>query len=208
MKEINVDDITGAVAQLAIEATHFLPEDVEGAIRSAKTTEQSPIGIQIIDEILENAEIARTKMLPLCQDTGTAVVHVEIGQNVHITGGYLLDAINAGVEKGYDDGYLRKSIVSQPLSKRTNTKTSTPAVIHTDIVTGENLKIMFMPKGGGCENMSRYQNFLPGAGTSAVTDFVCETVDLSGGNPCPPLLIGVGVGGTAERLGNIIQIQK
>ncbi|MCH2656041.1 MAG: fumarate hydratase [Dehalococcoidia bacterium] len=199
MKEINVEDITAAVAQLAIEATHFLPEDVEGAIRSAKTTEQSPIGIQIIDEILENAEIARTKMLPLCQDTGTAVVHVEIGQNVHITGGYLLDAINAGVEKGYDDGYLRKSIVSQPLSKRTNTKTNTPAVIHTDIVTGENLKIMFMPKGGGCENMSRYQNFLPGAGTSAVTDFVCETVDLSGGNPCPPLLIGVGVGGTAEK---------
>ena len=144
MKEINVEDITGAVAQLAIEATHFLPEDVEGAIRSAKTTEQSPIGIQIIDEILENAEIARTKMLPLCQDTGTAVVHVEIGQNVHITGGYLLDAINAGVEKGYDDGYLRKSIVSQPLSKRTNTKTNTPAVIHTDIVTGENLKIMFI----------------------------------------------------------------
>ena len=132
MKEINVEDITGAVAQLAIEANHFLPEDVEEAIRSAKTTEQSPIGIQIIDEILENAEIARTKMLPLCQDTGTAVVHIEIGQNVHITGGYLLDAINAGVEKGYDDGYLRKSIVSQPLSKRINTKTNTCLLYTSD----------------------------------------------------------------------------
>ncbi len=199
MKEINVTDIAEAVAKLAIEAAHFLPEDVEGAIRSAKTTETSPIAVQIIDEILENAEIARTKMLPLCQDTGTAVVHIELGQDAHINGGYLLDAINAGIEKGYDDGYLRKSIVNQPLSKRANTKTNTPAVIHTDIVTGENLKIMFMPKGGGCENMSRYQNFLPGAGTSAVIDFVCETVDLSGGNPCPPLLIGVGVGGTAEK---------
>ena len=199
MREIEASAITEAVANLAVEATHFLPEDVEGAIRDARETERSPLGVQIIDEILENAEIARERMLPLCQDTGTAVVHVELGQDVHVTGGYLIDAINAGIERGYGEGYLRKSIVSSPFSDRKNTGTNAPGVIHTEIVPGEAIHIGFMPKGGGCENMSRYQNFLPGAGREAVIDFVCETVDLSGGNPCPPLVIGVGVGGTAEK---------
>lgn len=199
MREIEASAITEAVANLAVEATHFLPEDVEGAIRDARETERSPLGVQIIDEILENAEIARERMLPLCQDTGTAVVHVELGQDVHVTGGYLIDAINAGIEQGYGEGYLRKSIVASPFSDRKNTGTNTPGVIHTEIVPGEAVHIGFMPKGGGCENMSRYQNFLPGAGREAVIDFVCETVDLSGGNPCPPLVIGVGIGGTAEK---------
>ncbi len=199
MREIEAGAITEAVAKLAVEATHFLPEDVEGAIRDARETERSPLGVQIIDEILENAEIARERMLPLCQDTGTAVVHVELGQDLHVTGGYLIDAINAGIEQGYGDGYLRKSIVDHPFGDRKNTGTNTPGVIHTEIVRGDELHIGFMPKGGGCENMSRYQNFLPGAGREAVIDFVCETVDLSGGNPCPPLVIGVGVGGTAEK---------
>jgi fumarate hydratase subunit alpha len=199
MREITAEQITEAVARLAVEATHYLPEDVEGAIRSAKTTERNPLAVQIIDEILDNAEIARTRMLPLCQDTGSAVVHVELGQDVHVSGGYLVDAINEGIRRGYGEGYLRKSIAARPFSARANTGDNTPGIIHTEIVPGENLKLLFMPKGGGCENMSRYQNFLPGMGKAAVIDFVCETVDMSGGNPCPPLVIGVGIGGTAEK---------
>lgn len=199
IREIDASAITDAVAKLAIEATHFLPADVEGAIRGARETERSPLAVQIIDEILENAEISRTRMLPLCQDTGTAVIHAEIGQDVHVTGGYLIDAINAGIAKGYGEGYLRKSIAAHPFSSRTNTGDNTPGVIHTEIVPGDSIKLQFMPKGGGCENMSRYQNFLPGMGKQAIIDFVCETVDMSGGNPCPPLVIGVGVGGTAEK---------
>ncbi len=199
MREITADQITETVARLAIEATHYLPEDVEGAIRKARQTERNPLGVQIIDEILENAEIARTRMLPLCQDTGTAVVMAEIGQDVHITGGYLIDAINEGIRRGYGEGFLRKSIAARPFSTRTNTGDNTPGVIHTDIVPGDRVHLSFMPKGGGCENMSRYQNFLPGMGKQAVIDFVCETVDMSGGNPCPPLVIGVGIGGTAEK---------
>ena len=199
MKEISAEQITAAVARLAVEATHFLPADVEGAIRSAKLTERNPLAVQIIDEILENAEIARTRMLPLCQDTGSAVVHVELGQDVHVSGGYLIDAINEGIRRGYGEGYLRNSIAARPFSARTNTGDNTPGIIHTEIVPGDALRLLFMPKGGGCENMSRYQNFLPGAGKTAVIDFVCETVDMSGGNPCPPLVIGVGIGGTAEK---------
>lgn len=199
IREIDAAAITDAVAKLAVEATHFLPEDVEGAIRSARATERSPLGVQIIDEILENAEIARSRMLPLCQDTGSAVVHIEIGQDVHVSGGFLIDAINEGIRKGYGEGFLRKSIAARPFSARTNTNDNTPGIIHTEIVPGDRVKLLFMPKGGGCENMSRYQNFLPGMGKQAVIDFVCETVDMSGGNPCPPLVIGVGIGGTAEK---------
>lgn len=199
MREITADQITETVARLAVEATHFLPEDVEGAIRGARQVERSPLAVQIIDEILENAEIARTRMLPLCQDTGTAVVMLDIGQDVHISGGYVIDAVNEGIRQGYGEGYLRKSIAARPFSARTNTGDNTPGVIHTEIVRGDQIHISFMPKGGGCENMSRYQNFLPGMGKQAVIDFVCETVDMSGGNPCPPLVIGVGVGGTAEK---------
>ncbi len=199
MREIPAELITETVARLAIEATHYLPEDVEQAIRAARTTERSPLAVQIIDEILENAQVARERMLPLCQDTGTAVVMLEIGQDVHITGGWVIDAVNEGIRRGYAEGYLRKSIAARPFSARTNTGDNTPGVIHTDIVPGDRVKILFMPKGGGCENMSRYQNFLPGMGKRAIIDFVCETVDMSGGNPCPPLVIGVGVGGTAEK---------
>lgn len=199
MREVPADLITETVARLAIEATHYLPEDVEGAIRAARETERSPLAVQIIDEILENAQVARERMLPLCQDTGTAVVILEIGQDVHITGSYVIDAVNEGIRRGYSEGYLRKSIAARPFSARTNTGDNTPGVIHTEIVPGDRITVMFMPKGGGCENMSRYQNFLPGMGKQAIIDFVCETVDISGGNPCPPLVIGVGVGGTAEK---------
>ncbi len=199
VREVPASLITSTVARLAVEATHNLPADVEGAIRAAKETERSPLAIQIIDEILENAEIARTRLLPLCQDTGTAVVYLEIGQDIHIGDGYVIDAVNEGIRQGYSDGFLRKSIAAHPFSSRSNTGDNTPGVIHTDIVPGDQMHIWFMPKGGGCENMSRYQNFLPGMGKKAVIDFVCETVDMSGGNPCPPLIIGVGIGGTAEK---------
>lgn len=199
LREIDVAQVTETVARLAIEAAHFLPEDVETAIRQARERERSPLAVQILEEILENAEVARRRMLPLCQDTGTAVVYLEVGQDVHFVGGFLIDAVNEGVRRGYTEGYLRKSIVSRPFSARTNTGDNTPAVIHTEIVPGDRVRIRFMPKGGGCENMSRYQNFLPGMGKRAIIDFVCETVDISGGNPCPPLVIGVGVGGTAEK---------
>ena len=206
MREIEASAITETVARLAVEAARFLPEDVEGALRAARETEPSPLGAQIIDEILENAEIARERLLPLCQDTGTAVVHVELGQDAHVTGGSLIDAINAGIEQGYGEGYLRASIVENPIGERRNTGANAPGVIHTEITAGDAIRIGFMPKGGGCENMSRYRNFLPGAGREAVIDFVCETVDRAGGNPCPPLIIGVGVGGTAEKAMTIAKL--
>jgi len=199
MKEIAATQITDTIARLAVEATHFLPDDVAGALRDARQSEKSPLAVQIIGEILENADVARSRMLPLCQDTGTAVVHVELGQDVHISGGYIVDAINEGIRRAYTEAYLRKSIAAHPFSTRTNTGDNTPGVIHVDIVPGDSLRLLFMPKGGGCENMSRYQNFLPGMGKKAVIDFVCQTIDIAGGNPCPPLVIGVGIGGTAEK---------
>src|SRR3970040_1109319 len=149
MREVAASAITDAVAKPAIEAAHFLPEDGEGAIRAAKQTEKSPLGVQIIDEILENAELARTRMLPLCQDTGTAVVHVTLGQDVHITGGYLIDAINEGIRRGYGEGYLRKSIAAHPFSRRKNTGDNTPGVLHTELVPGDSLRLQFMSQCGG-----------------------------------------------------------
>jgi fumarate hydratase subunit alpha len=137
-------------------------------------------------------------MLPLCQDTGTAVVFLELGQDVHVTGGYLIDAIHAGVGAGYTEGYLRASIVERPFSERRNTKNNTPAVVHTEIVPGDKLRILVMPKGGGCENMSRFTIMLPSAGKQGITDFVLQTVEEAGGNPCPPIIVGLGIGGTAE----------
>ena len=198
MKEIHVSQITETVARLCQDATHNLPEDVVAALRRAESTEESPLARQVLMEILDNAELARREMLPLCQDTGTAVVFAEVGQDVHIVGGDFVDAINAGVAKGYTEGYLRKSIVDKPFSARTNTQDNTPAVIHTEIVPGDRLKLAVMPKGGGCENMSRFAMLLPGAGKEGITDFVLRAVEESGGNPCPPVIVGVGIGGTAE----------
>ena len=199
MKEIHVDTIRDKVAELCIEATHVLPEDVRQGLRNAQTTEKGPLAQQVLVELIENFDIAERQMIPLCQDTGTTVVFVELGQEVHITGGSLEQAIHDGVGKGYTSGFMRASIVEHPLTTRENTGNNTPAVIHYDVVPGDNLHLKILPKGGGCENMSRYQNFLPGMGKQAVIDFVCETVDMSGGNPCPPLVIGVGIGGTAEK---------
>jgi fumarate hydratase subunit alpha len=198
VKEIHVSQITETVARLCQDATHNLPDDVVAALRRAESTEESPLARQVLLEILDNAELARREMLPLCQDTGTAVVFAEVGQDVHIVGGAFVDAVNAGVAKGYTEGYLRKSIVDKPFSARANTQDNTPAVVHTEIVPGDSLKLAVMPKGGGCENMSRFAILLPGAAKEGITNFVLRAVEESGGNPCPPVIVGVGIGGTAE----------
>jgi len=198
VRDVQVDDITLKVAELCQEATHFLPEDVIGGLERAKETERSPLGKRVLVEILENVEIAKRDMLPLCQDTGTTVVFVELGQDVHIVGGSLMEAINKGVSKGYTEGFLRASIVDHPFSSRVNTKDNTPAVVHVEVVPGDAFRIKVLPKGGGCENMSRLSIMLPSAGKDGIVEFVLSTIEESGGNPCPPLIVGVGVGGTAE----------
>lgn len=199
MRDIDSKEVTQAVSRLFQEANLFLPEDVLASLREARETEESPVGREVLDRILENAEIAAKDGIPLCQDTGTAIVVLELGQEVHITGGDLYTAINEGVRQGYNAGYLRKSVVLQPYSARVNTKDNTPAVIYTDIVPGDKLKIIVMPKGGGAENMTRLAMLPPAAGRQGVIDFVVNAVDEAGSNPCPPVIVGVGVGGTADR---------
>ena len=199
MREIKAQEITDAVARLCKEANFYLGEDVLAALRRARQEEESPVAQQVLDQIIENASIAASEEMPLCQDCGLAVVFIEHGQDVHIVGGDLYDAVNEGVRRGYDDGYLRKSAVRQPFSARVNTKDNTPAIIHTEVVAGDRLKITVAPKGGGSENMSRFTVFKPAQGRPAVVDFVVTAVDEAGGNPCPPLVVGVGIGGTAEK---------
>jgi fumarate hydratase subunit alpha len=198
MREIHVDQIRDTVKTLCIEATCVLPEDVVGALQTARRREESPVAVRVLDQILVNADLARAEMLPLCQDTGTAVIFLDIGQDVHIAGGDLREALRDGVGEGYNEGYLRSSIVDRPFSARTNTGNNTPPIVHTEIVPGDKLRIQVMPKGGGCENMSRFTIMLPTAGKDGITEFVLKTVDESGGNPCPPIIVGLGVGGSAE----------
>lgn len=198
MKEIHVDTIRARIAELCIEATHVLPEDVREGLRKAEATEKAPLAKQILIELLDNFDIAEREMIPLCQDTGTTVVFVELGQEVHVVGGSLEEAIHAGVGSGYTEGFMRASMVAHPLTSRVNTGNNTPAVIHWEVVPGDNLHIKILPKGGGCENMSRFANFLPRAGKDPIIEFILRTVEESGGNPCPPLIIGVGIGGTSE----------
>lgn len=199
MREIQANQITETVARLATEANHFLGDDVVAALKKARETEESPAGRDVLDQLLKNVEIAKQGTFPLCQDTGVAVVVVELGQEVHVVGGNLNDAIHAGVKKGYTDGYLRKSMVAQPFSERKNTKDNTPAMIHTDVVSGDKLKITIMPKGGGCENMSALGMLTPSAGRKGVIDFIVTTIDKAGSNPCPPTIVGVGVGGSSDQ---------
>lgn len=199
MREIEASAITQAVAQLCQEANFELGEDVLAALRQAQQTEESPLGKDVLSQLLENARIAKEERIPLCQDCGTAVVFLEIGQEAHIIGGDLYSAVAEGVRQGYTQGYLRKCIVRQPFSARINTKDNTPPVIHTEIVPGSQLKIIVMPKGGGAENMSRLAMLKPGDGKQGIIDQVVRTVDEAGGNPCPPLIIGLGIGATAEK---------
>ena len=198
MREIPVSKITEEVARLSIEANYHLGEDVIQALHKALEIEESPVGRSIIERIIENARIADQGEYPYCQDTGFAVVYVELGQDVKLVGGDLYEAINEGVRKGYMEGYLRKSIVRDPL-RRVNTGDNTPAVIWTDVVPGDKVRITVAAKGGGSENMSEVRMLKPADGTEGVKDFVVDRVERSGGNPCPPIVVGVGIGGTFEK---------
>jgi len=198
MRDIKAKEISQTVSRLFQEANLFLPEDVTAALKQARETEESPVGREVLDRILENKDISAGEHIPLCQDTGSAVVFLELGQEAHIVGGDLYEAVNEGVRQGYNEGYLRKSIVDQPYSSRVNTKDNTPAIIHTDIVSGDKLKIIVLPKGGGAENMARLGMMPPARGRQGIIDFVVSAVDEAGSNPCPPVIVGVGIGGTAE----------
>ncbi len=198
MRDIKAEEITRTVSRLFQEANFLLPEDILAVLRRASETEESPVARDVLDRILENSDISAQERIPLCQDTGSAVVFLEVGQEVHIIGGDLYAAVNEGVRQGYDEGYLRKSIVDRPFSVRVNTKDNTPAVIHTDIIPGDKLKIIVMPKGGGAENMTRLGMMPPARGRQGIIDFVVNAVDEAGSNPCPPVIVGVGIGGTAE----------
>ena len=199
MREIEASAITQAVAQLCKQANFELGEDVLAALKQAQQSEESPLGRDVLTQLIENARIAKEERLPLCQDCGTAVVFLEIGQETHIIGGSLYAAVEEGVRLGYSQGYLRKSIVSQPFSARKNTGDNTPPVIHTEIIPGNQLNITLMPKGSGAENMSQLAMLKSGDGRKGIIDLVVRTVDEAGGNPCPPLIIGLGIGGTAEK---------
>ena len=198
MREIPVAEITAAVAQLSKEACCYLPKDVYEAFQKAQVAEPSPSGQEIIGQLMENADIARNEDMPICQDTGLAVIFIDVGQDVHFTGGSLEEAIHAGVAKGYVDSYLRKSSVSDPLFDRKNTKDNTPAVIHTRIVPGDKVKIKLAPKGAGSENKSAVKMLVPADGVAGVKKFVVDTVKTAGANSCPPMVVGVGIGGTME----------
>ena len=197
MREVQAAEITKAVRDLFIDANCNLGEDVLAAFDRAIATDESPVAKEVIRELKENARIARDEQSPICQDTGLAVLFVEIGQDVHVVGGDLKAAINEGVKKGYGEGYLRKS-ACHPFT-RANTKDNTPAVIHFDIVPGDKVRIVAVPKGGGAENMSRVDMLSPSAGLEGIKDFIVKRIEASGSNPCPPTVVGVGIGGTFER---------
>jgi fumarate hydratase subunit alpha len=198
MRDIHVSSITDAVKKLCMEANWNLEPDMLRAFDRALTTERSPAGKQVLQILKDNAEKARTKRIPYCQDTGFVVCFVELGQDVHVSGGALYDAINEGVRQGYKEGYLRASIVKSPFD-RVNTGDNTPAVIHVDVVPGAALKIMIMAKGGGCENRSKYKMLTPAEGIQGVKEFIIECVKTAGPDACPPLILGVGIGGTFEK---------
>jgi fumarate hydratase subunit alpha len=199
VRNVDAREITETVSRLCREANIYLPEDVLDALNNACDAEESPVGQYALSQVLENAALAAEQQVAICQDCGVAVVFLEIGQDVHITGGDLYTAVNEGVRQGYGEGYLRKSMVTRPFSVRSNTGDNSPAVIHTDIVPGDRLKIIVAPKGGGSENMSRLYMLTPAAGRQGIIDAVVQAVDEAGSNPCPPVIVGVGIGGTAEK---------
>ena len=198
MREISCNAIISSIKEMCIQATHYLSDDMKSALYKGVEKEESPLGRQILEQLCENLKIAGEDMIPICQDTGMAVVFVEIGQEVHIVDGGLEDAINEGVRQGYIEGYLRKSVVKDPV-RRGNTGDNTPAMIYTEIVPGEQIKITVGPKGFGSENMSAIRMFKPSAGLQGIKDFILETVETAGPNPCPPMVVGVGIGGTFDK---------
>lgn len=197
MREIHVDEIRDNVAQICVDAAYNLSEDVFTAFDRAIETETSPAAREIIELLKENARIAKDEHIPICQDTGIAIFFVEIGQDLRIKNGFIVDAINEGVRKGYKEGYLRKSVVD-PITRR-NTGDNTPAIVYTELVPGDKLKISFMPKGAGSENMSVIRMLRPTDGVEGIRNFVLECVQKAGANPCPPVVIGVGIGGSFEK---------
>ena len=199
MREIDCEQIILAVKNLSINANCFLPADVRRALDAAREREQSEVGRAILGDLAENYRLADAEHLPICQDTGMAVLFVELGQEVHITGGLLEDALNEGVRRGYVDGLLRLSVVADPI-RRGNTNDNTPAVIHLRLVKGDQLKITVAPKGFGSENMSVLKMFKPAATVEEIEDFIVSAVDQAGSNPCPPIVLGVGLGGTSEQV--------
>lgn len=198
MREINVKQIADIVEKLCIEANEHLPEDIKCAIRECRRYEDGKMAQGILDNIIENFEIADQECVPICQDTGMACVFLEIGQDVHLVGGDLKEAVDEGVRRGYDKGYLRKSVVKDPV-RRGNTGDNTPAMLYTEIIPGEQIKITVAPKGFGSENMSAIRMFKPSVGLQGIKDFIIETVETAGPNPCPPMVIGVGIGGTFDK---------
>ena len=198
MREIKASQITDVVERLCIEANNHLPSDVKDAITSCRACEDWDTAKGVLDQIIENYEIADEQDVPICQDTGMACVFMEIGQDVHIVDGEFNEAINEGVRRGYEKGYLRKSVVKDPI-RRGNTGDNTPAMIYTDIVPGEQIKVTVGPKGFGSENMSMIRMFKPSAGLEGIKDFILEVVETAGPNPCPPMVVGVGIGGTFDK---------
>lgn len=198
MRSIAADEITEVVKEMCIEANHFLSKDMETALANAASAEKSTLGKQILDQLKENLVIAKEDMIPICQDTGMAVIFAEVGQDVHVEGAWIEDAINEGVRRGYQEGFLRKSVVRSPID-RINTKDNTPAVIHYEIVPGDQLKLTLAPKGFGSENMSRIFMLKPADGIEGIQNAVLTAVKDAGPNACPPMVIGVGIGGTFEK---------
>lgn len=198
MKEIDVKSITDSVKKLCIDSNYYLSDDIKNRLKEAQEKETWPIAKDILNKIMENSKIAENEDMPMCQDTGMACVFVEVGQEVHIKGGSLNDAINEGVRQGYTEGYLRKSVVKDPID-RVNTKDNTPAIVYYDIVPGDKLKITVAPKGFGSENMSQIKMLKPSDGIQGVKDFILKVVKEAGPNPCPPIVVGVGIGGTFDR---------
>lgn len=198
MRTIHVNEITRNIKEMCIEANHFLSKDMEGVLNQAKDQERSPLGKEILGQLQENLKIAAEDMIPICQDTGMAVIFLEIGQEVHLEGGLLSDAVNEGVRQGYTEGYLRKSVVGDPILRK-NTKDNTPAVIHYNIVEGDKVRIKVAPKGFGSENMSRIFMLKPADGLEGVKNAILTAVKDAGPNACPPMVVGVGIGGTFEK---------
>lgn len=198
MRSINVNEVKSVIKDMCVKACTKLNENMEKALKNALDKEESPVGKAVLRQLLKNAEIAEAESIPMCQDTGFTVVYIEVGQDVAFAGGYLNNAIAEGVASAYSDGYLRKSIVKNPLTAPENTKDNTPPIIHTDIVPGDKVKITILPKGGGSENVSRIKMMKPADGVEGVKNFVIETVKLAGANPCPPIIVGVAMGGTFD----------
>jgi fumarate hydratase subunit alpha len=200
IREVDVAAVTAAVKDLCITANYDLPVDVYDALVAAQQAEESPVGREVLAQLVENAEIAAADRVPICQDTGFAVIFAEVGQDVHLAGGDFEEAVHEGVRQGYLDGYLRKSVAEEPGHARRNTKDNTPAIIHTSIVPGDTVTMTLMAKGGGAENMSSLNMLKPAQGWAGMADAVVETVGRAGSNPCPPVIIGVGIGGTIETV--------